>query len=129
MLVLFVEIAVCSAVVYGRMCMVNLRRRWGRVVCYESSISRVGVEESMFCLLPTSNIIVIMFFYALSCLIITSGLHCCSVFNENCTKPYPTGYNYSGLGCSKDWGMNIMRRTSRIPSRDAALDRFSYLGV
>ena len=32
---------------------------------YETFISRVLVDESMFCLLPISTIIVIMFFYAL----------------------------------------------------------------
>jgi hypothetical protein len=51
---------------YRRMYKVNLRSRRGRVVYYETSISRVRVDESMFHLLPTSTIIVIMFFYAYS---------------------------------------------------------------
>jgi len=57
------------------MYMVNLRSRWGRVVYYETFISRVRVEESMFCLLPISTIIVIMYFYALLCLFNTNVLY------------------------------------------------------
>ena len=59
-------IAVWSAVVYVWMYMVNLRSRWGRIVYYESTISRVRVWRERVCLLPTSTIIVIIFFYAYS---------------------------------------------------------------
>ena len=120
MLVPFVVIAVGSAVVYGRMYKVNLRSRWGRVRYYENSISRVLVEESIFCLLPISTIIVIMFFYALWCFLILNhsefnipllNVQGCPFWNSFTGLRIQSQWNYfrkDNLGCSEQvcWILN-----------------------
>ena len=127
MLVLFVEIALWSAVVYGRLYMVNLRSRWGKVVYYETFISRVRVEESMFCLLLTSAIIAIIFFYAFSLQVCYTAI---LYWINTVLIIIPRDSITRGWAAQMIGGyINITCRTLWNTSRDAALIGFKLPGV